>query len=80
MATKTLTITEEAYRRLAGLKNERDSFSDVIVREIGKHKLREIYGILSGKAGEELEKSIKERRDKHREIRKKRHSEMLKNL
>jgi predicted CopG family antitoxin len=41
MAHKTLTISEDAYNALNGLKNENESFTDVILRlskqkEIGK--------------------------------------------
>jgi len=32
MAVKTITVTEEAYAALAGLKQEGESFSDVIRR------------------------------------------------
>lgn len=32
MATKTITITEDAYRQLRGLKRANESFSDVIER------------------------------------------------
>jgi predicted CopG family antitoxin len=34
MATVSITVTEEAYRRLKKLKQPGDSFSDVIVREL----------------------------------------------
>lgn len=58
MATKTLTITEEAYKRLAARKKERESFSDVINRLVGKGSILEFAGTLSNKEAEELEKII----------------------
>ena len=76
MATKNISITEEAYKILEGNKKDNDSFSKVIVREMGGKgnikKLREFYGILSEEAGEALEKSILEGRKLHREMHKKR--------
>ncbi len=44
MATKTISITEEAYERLRSLKkDEKTSFSDVIVKHYpGKRKLSEV--------------------------------------
>jgi len=32
MATKTITVTEEAYERLAAFKGDDESFSEVLVR------------------------------------------------
>src|SRR3989339_2162661 len=55
MATKTLTITEEAYERLAMMKNERESFSQAIVRRFPKPSLLAIAGILSEEETHELE-------------------------
>ena len=76
MATKNISITEEAYKILERNKKENDSFSRVIVREMGKKgnfkKLREFYGILSKEAGEALEKSILEGRKLHRKMHEKR--------
>ncbi len=76
MATKNISITEEAYRVLERNKKENDSFSKVIVREIGKksniEKLKEFSGILSKETGEYLEKSILEGRKIHKEMHKKR--------
>ncbi|NVO67783.1 antitoxin VapB family protein [Methanofollis tationis] len=44
MATRTISITDEAYDLLKGLKrSERDSFSDVILRHYpGKRRLSEV--------------------------------------
>ena len=79
MATKNISITEEAYRRLASLKKrENESFSEVINRVTAKAKLREIFGILKGKAGEEFEKSIIEGRKMHAKLHEKRHKELMK--
>ncbi|MBI2449412.1 antitoxin VapB family protein [Candidatus Pacearchaeota archaeon] len=76
MATKNISVTEEAYKILERNKKDNESFSKVIVREIGKKgnikRLREFYGILSKEAGDALEKSILEARKLHREMHKKR--------
>tara|TARA_Y100000310_G_C20439080_1_gene695164 strand:+ start:243 stop:476 length:234 start_codon:yes stop_codon:yes gene_type:complete len=63
MATKTLTVTEEAYNRLASRKGEKDSFSDVILKEYPPSSLRSIAGILSHKETEELRGYVKETRN-----------------
>jgi predicted CopG family antitoxin len=43
MATKTITISEEAYERLLSRKGENQSFSDVILQQIpAKRKLSQI--------------------------------------
>ncbi len=77
MATKTLSITEEAYNRLASLKRANESFSLVIQRITGKHKLSDIQGILSGKAGKKFEKSIMDGRKIQRELHEKRHKKLM---
>ncbi len=64
MATKTLTITEDAYGRLAAAKEENESFSEVINRITGKVNLLSIAGILAEEEADNLEKSIKEIRRK----------------
>jgi predicted CopG family antitoxin len=35
MATKTITVTEEAYERLREMKREDESFTDVLLRMTG---------------------------------------------
>jgi len=62
MATKTISITEEAYERLASKKKEGESFSEVINRITNKRSLSEFAGILSNEEADRLEKNIKEGR------------------
>ncbi|MBS3099029.1 antitoxin VapB family protein [Candidatus Pacearchaeota archaeon] len=82
MATKTISITEEAYTILASLRNrERESFSEIITDNLGgKNKLKELHGILSKEAGESLEKNIIEMRKAHGRMQKKRTQKILKEL
>lgn len=68
MATKTISITEEAYNRLANLKKENESFSMIINRVTQKKKLSDFFGVLSKESGERLEKVIKEGREKNRKL------------
>ena len=66
MATKNISITEEAYKRLAALRKRNESFSEIILEVTGKKsKLKDFFGVLSKEAGEELEKSIIEGRIRH---------------
>ncbi len=62
MATKTLTITEEAYERLAQYKGEQESFTEVIIKHFPKHSLLELVGIFSHEETAQLRKSIAESR------------------
>ena len=60
MATKTLTITEDAYGRLAALKEEDESFSDVITKITGKVSLLSIAGILTEELFKQIDSEEKE--------------------
>lgn len=62
MATKNISLTEEAYKRLQNLKKEDESFSKTINRLTSKHQLREIFGILNDEEGEKLKETIEENR------------------
>lgn len=66
MATKTISITEEAYDRLKAKKDERDSFSDIILKLTSKSMLTDFAGVLSNKEADLLEKKIKENRNRSR--------------
>jgi len=76
MATKTISITEDAYDRLRAWKVNNESFSDVINRITSKRRLSEIAGILTEEEGKALERKIK----KGREISNKRMSRIYRAL
>lgn len=63
MATKTLTITEDAYERLFAFKEGNESFSEVIRRLTAKRRLSDFAGILTN----EETKKVKEKIAKARE-------------
>lgn len=65
MATKNISITEEAYKRLAMFRKKNESFSEIIIEITGKPKLDDFFGILSKTAGDELEKNTGAIREKH---------------
>jgi predicted CopG family antitoxin len=66
MATKTISITEAAYNRLANLKQPNESFSIVIERMTHKKDFDDLYGILSDKTGVKLKQSLEKQRKDHR--------------
>ena len=80
MSTKNISITEEAYRKLASLKRDKESFSDIILRVTGKAKLRNFFGILSKEAADKLELTIKKSRKEHSELTQLRNKKLIKDL
>ena len=62
MATKTITITEEAYNKLKVRKKGNESFSEVINRIAPYTDWSDFAGVLSEESARKLEKSIKESR------------------
>lgn len=60
MAHKTITISEEAYKALARIKNEKESFTDVILRITGiKSKKKQLIEWLeSTETNEDLAQAI----------------------
>ena len=67
MATKSITITEDAYERLSKHKGSKDSFSDVITRLAGKSSLKDLIGLVSEDMAKELESNIADSRKRMRE-------------
>ena len=67
MASKTITISEEAYDRLKSKKEDNESFTDVINKLTRERSLMEIAGILSEDEADELEENIKESRRRTRD-------------
>ncbi len=74
MGTKTISITEEAYRILQSKKEKEESFSKVIVRLSGKKNLASFFGALSEKSAKDLKKEVELARKRH----KKRHLKRIK--
>lgn len=58
MATRNISITEEAYQRLKTLKQRNESFSVVITRLTGKRSMKELLGVLSREEAARLEYNI----------------------
>jgi predicted CopG family antitoxin len=64
MATKTISITEDAYNRLLGWKEGKESFSDVITKLAGrKAKWSDLAGLLNRREAAHVEASVKELRE-----------------
>jgi predicted CopG family antitoxin len=59
MATKSITITNEAYERLASCKGPKDSFSDVVNKLTSKHSFLDLVGVLSPAEAKEIGSHIK---------------------
>ncbi len=59
MAVKTITITVEAYRKLARHKRGNESFTDVINRVLGGPSALELEGLLDPIPAGEVEAGIR---------------------
>ena len=66
MATKTISITDEAYERLAAKKQKHESFSEVINRITNKVNLLDFAGLLTEEEANKLETAVKAGRERSR--------------
>jgi predicted CopG family antitoxin len=66
MATKTISITREAYDRLRSRKGPNDSFSDVILRLTARRPLAEYAGMLDKSSAKAIRSAIEEARRERR--------------
>ncbi|GAD53875.1 hypotheical conserved protein [Halarchaeum acidiphilum MH1-52-1] len=66
MATKTISLDEEAYERLKAHKQEGESFSDVVKRIASERSWTEVAGELSDTESEELEALVEQGRSQSR--------------
>ncbi|MBI3051196.1 antitoxin VapB family protein [Candidatus Woesearchaeota archaeon] len=64
MSTKCITITSEAYERLASLKGPNESFTDVVKRLTKSRSLFDLVGILSDDEAAELRRHVKDTRER----------------
>ncbi len=54
MGAKNISISDEAYTRLAALKGSKESFTDVINRLTGRKSILELAGLLTNSEAQEL--------------------------
>jgi len=68
MATKTISITREAYDRLRARKGRNESFTDVILRLTDRKPLAAYAGMLSKSSVKAIRVAIDEARRERREL------------
>jgi predicted CopG family antitoxin len=67
MGTKTISISDEAYSLLKHAKEERESFTETILRITRKDPLSALAGVLSSSDAEALERVVRDIRRKTNE-------------
>jgi len=78
MATKNISITDEAYNRLTRLRKRNESFSEIIIDITGNVKLMDFFGAISKNSGDKLEKKIHALRNKETNFQDKKLREIFK--
>ena len=66
LGTRNISISDEAYSRLAAQKKENESFTDVVNRLTGKRSILEIAGILTKSGNKEVALQIEKMRKESR--------------
>ncbi len=62
MGAKNISISDEAYTRLAALKGSKESFTDVINRLTGRRSILELAGVLTPGEARELRAKVRDLR------------------
>lgn len=68
MVVRTITVTEEAYRRLRAHKGESESFSDVVIRLTHRKPLSDFAGVLSHETAAALRTAVREDRERRHRL------------
>lgn len=63
MGTKTISVTEAAYQRLAQEKRRGESFTDVILRLTQRRSLRDLAETVTSEEAEALSEAIAKNRE-----------------
>lgn len=71
MGTKTLSITDAAYARLAAEKRPGESFTDVILRLTRKRSLFDLHKVVSKKEADSIAEAVADSRRERRILREK---------
>lgn len=66
MPSRTLNVTDEAYDLLAALKQDRESFTEVIKRLAGERSLFDLVGVLDEDQARRLEARVEQGRERSR--------------
>jgi predicted CopG family antitoxin len=59
MGTRNISISDQAYAKLAAMKGPRESFTDVINRLAGKKSVLDLAGVLSAREAADLRSNVR---------------------
>lgn len=68
MPVRTITVTEDAYRRLRANKGESESFSDVLIRLTQHRPLMDFAGVLSHDTAQAVRAALADDRARRRKL------------